>query len=204
VENGKYLEIQESPQPVVYLPLTQGEQSDTVFVVRSSRASSEMVPAIKGSLNAVEPNAPIIVQSWWDTLSGQLFSARAATLALGVMGVLASTLASTGILGMAAYNVSRRMKEIGIRVALGARERHVISTAVGRPFVLLGIGSFIGLTWGILASRLLGQIVSQANPRDPIVLFGVVLTMALLCLAASTIPVLRALAIDPSKLLRAE
>jgi ABC-type antimicrobial peptide transport system permease subunit len=79
--------------------------------------------------------------------------------------------------------------------------RHVIHTAVGRPFVLLGIGSFMGLVWGIFASRLLGQIVYQANPRDPVV---VVLTMALLGFAASAIPVLRALAVDPSKLLRAE
>jgi ABC-type antimicrobial peptide transport system permease subunit len=66
------------------------------------------------------------------------------------------------------------------------------------------MGSFMGLVWGIFASRLLGQIVYQANPRDPIVVAAVVLTMALLGLAASAIPVLRALAVDPSKLLRAE
>src|SRR5205807_1865796 len=144
---------------------------------------------------------PIIVQGWWDALAGPLFPARAATIALGAMGMLAAMLALTGVLGMAAYNVSRRMKEIGIRVALGARERHIIHTAVGRPFVLLGMGSFMGLAWGIFASRLLGQIVYQANPRDPIVVAAVVLTMALLGLAASAIPVLRALAVDPSKLL---
>src|SRR5947199_150977 len=204
VEDGKYLEIQESPQPVVYLPLSQNEQANTVFAVRSYRPANEMVPAIERALNAIEPNAPIIVQGWRDALAGPLFPARAATIALGAMGVLAAMLALTGILGMAAYNVSRRMKEIGIRVALGARQRHVIHTAVGRPFVLLGVGSLMGLVWGIFASRLLGQIVYQANPRDPIVVVVVVLTMALLGLAASAIPVLRALAVDPSKLLRAE
>ena len=204
VEDGKYLEIQESPQPVVYLPLSQNEQANTVFAVRSYRPANEMVPAIERALNAIEPNAPIIVRGWWDALAGPLFPARAATIALGAMGVLAAMLALTGVLGMAAYNVSRRMKEIGIRVALGARQRHVIHTAVGRPFVLLGVGSFMGLVWGIFASRLLGQIVYQANPRDPIVVVAVVLTMALLGLAASAIPVLRALAVDPSKLLRAE
>jgi predicted permease len=204
VEDGKFLEIQESPQPVVYLPLSQNEQANTVFAVRSYRPANEMVPVIERALNAIEPNAPIIVQDWWDALAEPLFPARAATIALGAMGALAAMLALTGILGMAAYNVSRRMKEIGIRVALGARQRHVIHTAVGRPFVLLGIGSFMGLVWGIFASRLLGQIVYQANPRDPIVVVAVVLTMALLGLAASAIPVLRALAVDPSKLLRAE
>jgi len=204
VEDGKFLEIQESPQPVVYLPLSQSEQANTVFAVRSYRPANEMVPVIERALNAIEPNAPIIVQGWWDALAEPLFPARAATIALGAMGVLAAMLALTGILGMAAYNVSRRMKEIGIRVALGARERHVIHTAVGRPFMLLATGSFIGLIWGVFASRLLGQIVYQANPRDPIVVIAVVLTMALLGLAASAIPVLRALAVDPSKLLRAE
>ena len=71
-------------------------------------------------------------------MGGVLFPARAATVALGVMGLLAAMLAVTGIFGMAAYNVSRRMKELGIRVALGARTKHVMSAAVGRPIVLLG------------------------------------------------------------------
>jgi ABC-type antimicrobial peptide transport system permease subunit len=105
---------------------------------------------------------------------------------------------------MAAYNVSRRMKELGIRVALGARTRHVMSAAVGRPILLLVLGSLVGLLWGVLASRLLAQIVYQANPRDPIVVGGATLTMVLLGVAGSAIPALRALAIDPSKLLRQE
>ena len=113
-------------------------------------------------------------------------------------------LALTGIFGMAAYNVSRRMKELGIRVALGARTKHVMSTAVGRPIVLLALGSFAGLLLCLLASRELAQIVYQANPREPVVVVGAVLTMALLGLAASAIPALRALSVDPSKLLREE
>jgi ABC-type antimicrobial peptide transport system permease subunit len=135
------------------------------------------------------------VQSWHDVLGGQnaLFPARASTAALGVMGLLAAMLAVTGIFGMAAYNVSRRMKELGIRVALGARAKHVISAAVGRPIVLLGVGSLVGLLSGVFASRLLGNIVYQANPRDPVVVVGAVLTMVLLGVAASAIPALRAL-----------
>ena len=96
------------------------------------------------------------------------------------------------------------MKELGIRVALGAHTRHVMTAAVGRPIMLLGIGSFVGLLGGLFASRLLGQIVYQANPRDPIVILGAVLTMALLGLVASAIPALRARAVDPSKLMRQE
>jgi ABC-type antimicrobial peptide transport system permease subunit len=100
--------------------------------------------------------------------------------------------------------VSRRKKELGIRAALGARQTQVMSAAVGRPMVLLGVGSVVGLVAGILASRLLGQIVYQANPRDPVVLGGAVLTMAVLGIAASAVPAWRALAVDPSKLMREE
>jgi hypothetical protein len=204
VEDGKYHEMQESLQPVAFLSLSQNDQYYTIFVVRSHRAQSETAAELQRTLSSIEPNAQITVQSWLDAMSGMLFPARAATVALGVMGLLAAMLAVTGIFGMAAYNVSRRMKELGIRISLGARTKHVMSTAVGRPILLLGLGSLAGLLLGVFASRLLEQIVYQANPRDPVVVIGAVLTMALLGIAASAIPALRALAVDPSKLLREE
>jgi predicted permease len=203
-QDGKYHDLQESPQPVAYVPLSQTEDSGAIFVVRSRRAPSEMAAALARALSGIEPNLPMAVQSWPDSLADELFPARAATVALGVMGLLAAMLAVTGIFGMAAYSVSRRMKELGIRVALGARRTHVMSAAVGRPIVLLGVGSAFGLLAGIFASPLLGQIVYRANPRDPVVVGGAVLTMALLGIAASAIPAGRALAIDPSKLMREE
>ena len=204
-QDGKYHDLQESPQPVVYLPLSQSEDSDAVFVVRSRRAPNETAAALEHALRSIEPNVPIKVESWYDTLEYYvLFPARAATAAFGVMGLLAAMLAVTGIFGMAAYSVSRRMKELGIRVALGARKTDVMSAAVGRPMVLLGVGSAVGLLSGVFASRLLVQIVYQANPRDPVVVGGAVLTMALLGIVGSAIPALRALAVDPSKLMREE
>ena len=201
-ENGKYHDMAESPQPVVYLPLTQSPQGDIVFIVRSRRALGEMAGALQRTLSSMEPNTPITVQSWSDQLESQLFPAKAATVALGVMGLLAAMLSVTGIFGIAAYSVSRRMKELGIRVALGARQKEVIGAAVGRPLVLLGVGSLLGLLSGILASRLLEQIVYQANPRDPAVVVGAVFSMALLGLVASAIPARRALSIDPAQLMR--
>ena len=203
-EDGKYHDMQESPQPVVYLPLPQSEEGEMIFVARSLRPANEMAAALERTLSGIEPNVPITVQSWSDAIQSELFPARAATVALGVMGLLAAMLAVTGIFGMAAYSVSRRMKELGIRMALGARRSHVMSAAVGRPIVLLGVGSVVGLLSGVFASRLLGQIVYQANPRDPVVLGGAVLTMALLGIAASAIPARRALGVDPSKLMREE
>jgi ABC-type antimicrobial peptide transport system permease subunit len=203
-ENGKYHDMQESPQPVVYLPLLQSEQSETVFVVRSRRTPGEMAAALERALSDLAPNIPVTVQNWSDSVESELFPARAATVALGVMGLLAAMLAVTGIFGMAAYSASRRMKELGIRVALGARRTQVMSAALGRPIVLLGVGSVLGLLAGILTSRLMEHIVYQANPSDPVVVGGAVLTMALLGIAASAIPARRALSVDPSRLMREE
>ncbi len=203
-EDGKYHDLQEAPQPVVYPPLSQKEQSEAVLVVRSRLAPNEMAAALHRALSSIDPNVPMTVQNWSDTLDGELLPARAATVALGVMGLLAAMLAVTGIFGMAAYNVSRRMKELGIRVALGARRKQVMSAAVGRPVVLLAVGSAVGLLSGVFASRFLGQIVYQANPQDPLVVGGAVLTMALLGITASAIPARRALTVDPSRLMREE
>jgi predicted permease len=204
VEDSKFNEIGETSPPAFYLPFTQQEQADTTFLVRSQRAQNETATALERTLNGFAPDAPITAQSWRDAMAGALFPSRAAATGLGVLGALAAMLAVTGIFGMAAYNVSRRMKELGIRVALGARTKHVMSVAVGRPIVLLGIGSLAGLLLSLFGSRLLGQIVYQANPRDPAVVVGAILTMALLGLAASALPALRALAVDPSKLMREE
>ena len=93
---------------------------------------------------------------------------------------------------------------MGIRIALGAQREEVLQAALGRPFKLLAFGSVAGLMLGILASRVLAFIVYQATPRDPLVLAGVVLAMALLGLVATWIPAQRALSVDPLPLLREE
>jgi ABC-type antimicrobial peptide transport system permease subunit len=105
---------------------------------------------------------------------------------------------------MAAYSVSKRLRELGIRIAVGARRTEVLQAALGRAFKLLAIGSAAGLLLGLLATRVLAFIVYQATPRDPLVLVGVVLAMSLLGLLATWIPAQRALSIDPVILLRAE
>src|SRR5438874_2102121 len=105
VEDGKYHDMQEPPQPVAYLSLSQNEQMHMIFVVRSQRAQNEMAATLERTLSGLEPNAQITVQSWPDALSDMLFPARAGTVILGTMGLLAAMLAVTGIFGMAAYNV---------------------------------------------------------------------------------------------------
>jgi ABC-type antimicrobial peptide transport system permease subunit len=125
-------------------------------------------------------------------------------LSLGVLGAMGGMLSITGIFGMAAYSVSKRLKELGIRVALGAQRKEVLQAALGRAFKLLVYGSVAGLLLGILASRVLASIVYQATPRDPLVLAGTILVMTSLGLVATWIPAERALSIDPMILLREE
>src|SRR5205085_5853161 len=141
---------------------------------------------------------------WNEAMDLPLFPARMATASLGILGLMGAMLSVTGIFGMAAYSVSKRMKELGIRMALGAQRRQVLQAALARPFRLLAFGSAAGLLLGIMASRVLAFIVYQATPRDPLVLTGAVLAMSLLGLLATWIPAQRALSVDPLILLREE
>jgi predicted permease len=205
VEDGKYQSLAENPQPAMFFPLTQETNSNnTVLVVRSALPPTEIAAALDRVLTGIDPNLPFTIHSWSDALDLALFPARAATAALGIMGLLAAMLAVTGIFGMAAYSVSKRMKELGIRIALGAQPAQLMRSALGRPLVLLLSGSIAGLCLGALASRLLSQIVYEATPRDPLVMGGVLVTMALLGLLATWIPARRALHIDPNQLLHEE
>jgi len=105
---------------------------------------------------------------------------------------------------MAAYSVSKRLRELGIRIALGAQRTEVLGAALGRALKLLAIGSAAGLVLGLLAARVLASIVYGATPRDPFVMGGVVVAMSLLGLVATWIPAQRALSLDPLILLREE
>jgi len=201
-ENGKYGSLTENPLPAMFLPILQLPSSSTWLVVRSKRDPQQLGPAIRGRLQQLDSGLPVFIQTRYKELNIILFGPRMATLSLGVLGLMGAMLAVTGIFGMAAYTVSKRLRELGIRVALGGQRKQVLQAALGPAFKLLAVGSAAGLLLGILASRVLAFIVDQATPRDPLILAGVVLAMALLGLAATWIPARRALSIDPMILLR--
>jgi predicted permease len=202
LENGKYDSLTEPPTPAMFYALAQSTDSDTTLVVRSQLPPSEIAPALDRMLANIDSSLPFTIHSWPDALALVLFPARVATASLGIMGLLAALLAVTGVFGMATYSVSKRMKELGIRIALGAQPVQVIRSALGRPLALLLCGSATGLLLGTIASRLLAQIVYQASPRDPFVLAGVIVTMSILGLLAIWIPARRVLRLDPAPLLR--
>jgi predicted permease len=207
VEDGKYFNLAADPEPAMFLPILQSPSSQTWLVIRaagSERDPSRVAAAIRSKLHELDAGLPVYIQPWSKELDGALFASRVATVSLGVLGVMGAMLSITGIFGMAAYSVSRRLRELGIRMALGAQRSEVLQAALGRAFKLLAFGSAAGLLLGILASRVLAFIVYQATPRDPLVLAGVVLAMSLLGLVATWIPAQRALSVNPLILLREE
>jgi predicted permease len=204
VEDGKYLSLNEDPQPAIFLPALQSPSSTFYMVVRSERDPEQLAAAMRSKLRELDAGLPVTITTWKTVLSLVLFPSQMATAALGVLGMMGAMLSITGIFGMAAYSVSRRLRELGIRIALGAQRKEVLQAALGRPLKLLAIGSATGLALGIFAGKVLAYIVYQATPRDPLVLGGVVLAMLLLGLVATWIPAQRALSIDPLILLREE
>jgi predicted permease len=204
VEDGKYAVITEDQQPAVFMPFLQSPSSQAYIVVRSHRDPQQLAAAMRSKLRELDSGLPVDTKTWSTLLAVVLFPSRMATASLGVMGIMGAMLSITGIFGMAAYSVSKRMREFGIRVALGAQRTEVLQSALGRAIKLLAIGSATGLFFGVLTTRVLASIVYQATPRDPIVLAGAVLAMALLGLLATWIPAQRALSVDPMMLLREE
>ena len=204
VEDGKYRTITEDQMPAMFFSFQQHPTPGSWLVVKSQRDTQETAAALDNTIHGIDPALPLSIRSWSVEMDSALFASRVATVALGVLGLLGAMLACTGVFGMASYVVSKRMRELGIRVALGAGQREILLTSLGRAFRLLAAGSVAGIALGLLATRVLSYIVYQATPRDPLVLTGVVVSMLLLGLIASWIPGRRALAVDPLILLREE
>jgi predicted permease len=207
VEDGKYISATEEPEPAVFIAYAQGigqyvVSSPITVVVRSPMPQRQVIRELHRALSQIISTAPISIQPWSDPIDRSLMLVRTATIVLAVLGLMAALLAITGIFGMASYSVSKRMREQGIRIALGAQRFQVMRSMLARPVLILLCGSMIGILGAVLAAGILAHLISFATTRDPLVLSGVVLTMMLLGLVATWIPARRALAIDPARLLR--
>ncbi|HTM16146.1 MAG TPA: ABC transporter permease [Terracidiphilus sp.] len=204
VEDGKYRTITEDQMPAMFFSFLQHTSSETNLVVRSQRDPADIAASLERTVRGLDSALPFELHTWNEEMGSALFAARVSSVALGVLGMLGAMLAITGIFGMASYVVSKRLRELGIRVALGASQRQILRASLGRAFRLLAIGSVAGVVLGVIGARVLAFIVYQATPKDPLVLFGVTATMLFLGLLASWIPARRALAVDPLVLLRDE
>jgi predicted permease len=206
VEDGKYHSVGEKPEAMMMMPVAQGVggnlSTSATLLVRSGLPQDQVASALHRMLSREVPGTPFTVRSWSDSVDLSFIPLRAITMVLAVMGLLAAVLAMTGIFGMALYSVARRMKEQGIRIALGAGRPQVMRAILGRPLLLLVCGSILGLGAGLLTSRVLARLGSLATVRDPVVMFSVCLAMILIGVVATWIPARRMLAIDPAQLLR--
>jgi ABC-type antimicrobial peptide transport system permease subunit len=162
-----------------------------------------MVATVLKVVHDFDPGIPIRLSSdWTSALAWSLFPAQVATVSLGIFGAFGLLLSITGTFGLASYTVSKRLRELSIRVALGAQAREILSAALGRMLVLLATGSLVGILLGVAASRILAAIVFQASAQDPLVLLAVSLTFLFTgCLSVAG-PVRRALRLDPASVLR--
>jgi predicted permease len=205
VEDGKYVSPTEPHEPAVFWPILQNYNGTTTLEVRSSLPAALMVRETRHAVTGLDPQLPLYGTGSLDQMLGfAFFPAHAAAIALSAFGVLAIMLAVTGIHGLVSYAVARRVREIGIRMAIGARPGQVLRLVLGRTLVLLALGSAIGLVLALAAGQVLASVVYGASARDPETLLAVVLTIALLGAFSSWVPARRALEIDPMSALRSE
>jgi predicted permease len=206
--DGKQFLTSEDPRAAMYFPISQSPTSKTALVVRTRPdptgvATADMAGAIGKMIRDLDPAIPVNSSSEWiSQLEMSFFPAQIATIALGLFGAFGLLLSVTGTFGLASYTVSKRLRELSIRVALGAQAKQVLSAALGRMLVLLAGGSVVGLLLGVAASRVLSVIVFQASAQDPVVLAAVAFTILLTGALAVAGPVRRALHIDPANVLR--
>jgi predicted permease len=205
VETGKYQALGEQPLPAVFRPIYQSSNTDTSVVARSSLPEGQVVEMLKRALEELDPEIALYQQgSMTEQLGLALFPARLAASVLGAFGVLAIVLAGTGVYGMMAYTVARRSREIGIRMALGARHQHVMSAVLGRGALLLGGGVLGGVVLSLVAGRLLTAMLYGVNAMDALAYSAALSMIALVAFAACWFPARRAAHVDPATVLRAE
>jgi len=205
VEDGKYETLTESRQPVVFWSILQSYNSTTTLEVRSSVPPMQMVGEIHQAIARLDPELPLYGAGPLQQMLGfAFFPTQAAAIALSSFGVLAIVLAATGIHGLAAYAVSRRTREIGVRMALGAHPVQVLRLVLGKTMLLLVVGSVVGLTLALATGKVIASIVYGAQPRDPLVMLSVWGSIALIALSAAWSPARRATRVDPLVALRYE
>ncbi len=208
VADGKYFSLTESQRAVAFYPISQQPTAHTSLLVRLRpdlpvEATNEMGATVRKVIHDLDPAIPVWASSAWGNQLGLTFLvAQMATAALGLFGAFGLLLSITGTFGLASYTVSRRLRELSIRVALGAQAKQVLAAALGRMLVLLAAGSIVGMILGVAASRVLSAIVYQATAQDPFVLAAVALTILLTGALAVAGPVRRALHVDPANVLR--
>ena len=144
--DGKHFTLSEDPEAAAFFPITQEGDTKTSFIVRTTRDTADIVASVREAVRGLDRAVPIEESGPWTSQLGlSLFPSQVATVALGLFGAFGLLLSIAGTFGLASYTVSKRLRELSIRVALGAQAKQILAAALGRMLILLGAGSVIGI-----------------------------------------------------------
>jgi len=205
-QNVKYRETTERPTDFVYMPLAQHQKARMLLLLRTSGDPLQWVEPVKDAVRTLDPDMPLLETRTYEDLyryhavEGPGVAIRLA----GTMGGVGLLLAIAGLYGLVAYNVSRRTREIGIRMAIGAGPFAVLLLVMGKGLMLVGIGTVIGLVMGLAVEQLLNSMLFNAGGVDMVAYLVVVPSMVLVTMLAAYVPARRASRIAPILALRCE
>jgi macrolide transport system ATP-binding/permease protein len=197
--------IGEAPQPYVHFPYSQLKSPYQTLIVRSRMDARQTLAQVRRELLAMEPNLAFLDnQTMEDQVSVVLFPARAAAWVVSAVGLVAMLLAAIGLYGVIAYSVARRTREIGIRMALGARPGAVLGLILRQGMTVAVVGIAAGSLLAIFAAKALSGALYSISAADPLAWLGAVGTILLISTAANLVPARRAAHVAPTVALRAE
>ncbi|HEY3104228.1 MAG TPA: ABC transporter permease [Pyrinomonadaceae bacterium] len=203
--DGKYRSLGEAPHPYIYQPLLQSYDPKMTLVVRTKGEPQSVAAAVREQIRALDANLPVAdVKTLRDQLDLSLFPSRVAAWTLGGFGVLALLLAAIGIYGVVSYSVAQRTREIGVRMALGAKEKDVLRLVLGEGLFVIAVGLAFGLLLAFAATRVIVGFLYGVGATDPLTFVCVPLLLGFVALVASYIPARRATKVDPLVALRYE
>jgi putative ABC transport system permease protein len=192
-------------RPEIYLPVAQQRRAIESLVIRTGADPENLVAAVRREIRAVDRGVPVTdVQTMEEVLDREVFQRHAQTLLLSIFAGLALLLASLGIYGVLAYAVTRRTREIGLRMALGARPANLLFTVAGEGIGLGAAGIAIGVAIAFGLTRILAKLLFGITATDPVTLASAATVLLVVAALASYIPARRAMRIDPIQALREE
>ena len=206
VHDYKHDGLRQQVKPAVFFPYPQDERPGSLtFYVRSSRADTDVATAVRRTVSTLDRNMPVFDLKPMSALIDEAtVTERLIAILAGAFGLLATVLAAVGLYGVIAYIVLRRTREIGVRMALGARPREVLRLVMREVGILLAIGLAIGVVAALGASRLVASQLFHLGANDPAVFLAAFVALGAVALGAGLIPARRAAAIDPIRALRHE
>jgi predicted permease len=202
VGNTKYNSLRREVKPTIYVPDTDGS---AFFELRTATDPMSLIPAVKNITNQENQDLALFrISTQQEAIDRQVFTERLTAQLSSFFGLLALVLACLGLYGLLSYEVTRRTREIGIRMAVGARQHNVIRLVLGKAMALIIAGAVVGIAAALGVTRFLTSFLYGVKAGDPVTLIAVAGLLAVVALAACYIPARRATRVDPLVALRYE